>query len=88
MKNGQPGTSLKAARSLQIIDFLVLAGQTKWSVVESTKLVFNQQAYKTGKPNLAACNRVFKLVMKGKQPHNFVGKPREPNKSKKLKRLH
>ena len=83
-------TALKATWCLQkpLYDFmayLTAEGYAPEAAVQTIQLIFNQQAYKTGKPDLGLCNKVFKRIMKHEVPVDFVGERRQPRKSQKRK---
>jgi hypothetical protein len=87
---GTGGTSLKASWSLQkplydFMEYLKANAQQRDDAVTTIQLIFNQQAYKSGKPDLGSCKKVFKLIMEGDASAEYVGERRKPAQSKKRK---
>jgi hypothetical protein len=84
------GTSLKAKWSLQkplyvFMDYLISDGQSPETAVATIQLIFDQQSYKSGKPDIGLCNKVFRMIMNNEVPSDHVGERRQPRKSQKRK---
>jgi hypothetical protein len=81
-------TSIKSAWNLQAglyqyMHYLLKNNYTKDTALPIIQAVFDQQASRTGRPDLRRCSKIFRKITDGIEEIGYIGDRREPVKSKK-----